>query len=92
MYQISDVTSVWTLGSNGIYSWTWHQLSAWKSGMTQSKVDLGGSGYFTITYNVGASGGITVPGFSAGVQVGTTITYTSNSMQMSWTWYNPYTN
>jgi hypothetical protein len=60
--------------------------------MTQSKVDLGGSGYFTITYNVGAGGSISVPGFSVSGQVGTTITYTSNSMQMSWTWYNPYTN
>ncbi|MBR0596822.1 hypothetical protein [Sinanaerobacter chloroacetimidivorans] len=92
MYSISDVTAVWTMGSNGVYTWEWHESSAWKSGMTASKVDLGGSGYFTITYNVSAGGGISVPGFSVSGSVGTTITYTSNSMQMSWTWYNPYAN
>jgi hypothetical protein len=92
MYQISDVTAVWTLGVSGTYTWVWHPLTAWKSGMTLSKVDLGGSGYFTCSYTSSTGGTISVPGFSVSGTVGTTTTYTSNSMQMSWTWYNPYTN
>ncbi|WP_312091793.1 hypothetical protein [Aminipila sp.] len=90
MYEITDVTGVWTVGVDGLYAWEWNQLSAWTSGQTQKRVDIGGSGVFTVTR--GLSGGVSVPldGFSISGSVSGQTKYTSKSMQMSWTWGNPY--
>lgn len=87
MYSIKEVSGVWTAPVSGLYTYVWHETNANSSGMTSAKVDLVGAGYFTVSSTVAVGATFSVPGFSGSVTSGTTVTVTSNTMQMVYTWY-----
>ena len=85
---IDSVATISTRRVSGLYSYDWNQTGVWSNiSYDKKSVDLGATGYFSVTTTTSSGASIDIPGFSVSGSVGSIHTYLSETMSLQTTYY-----